>query len=957
MTYDDLLILIPSHSLEDFPTELGEKQAEGLLNPFIVAWHPVLIANAQRLPRWQRADENIPVQPNRLVMIPTKCAESVPESWIERARREGMHVVTGITERQALIDAVLAPLDQKPAVDPDLTADFLAFGHLYIQSELLTRHMRNFSHLDEPHLEREIVAAAKAACTQDGEGARKHLRHCYEMLLECRERYYPVDCFLLDLCLVIPRLAGEKLQQLLRSETPLNLMVTGADLEEIATTYPETIRLLKEGIQAKRVELIGGEHRDLCTPLLDLDTTVRQLTAGREVYERLLGTSPVVWGRRRYGVSRQMPQVLGRSGFTSGLHFVMDDGIYPDEEQSKLRWEGCDNSTLDSFSRIPLAGDSASSYLRLPVRVSESMDHDHVAGVCIARWPELRTPWLEDLRRAERYAPILGKFTTFGEFFTRTEHSGRPTEFKAEGYLSPFFVQAVAKQEAAPGTRYVEWWNRQTAFQSAAWLRTMAAMLWGRDWPALVAPTEAAFSAADPEAALEVVDASRKATGSLLSEGKSAMTAVFQHGTTSGRPGWIAFNPLSFARKAVISTDSGEAAVDGTRVLAAQAEGKGSTAVVEIPPCGFIWIPAAPAGTSQPSPSAKGGKAPPPLAEGLTVRNELFEVVLSDVTGGISQVRTYHRSPNRVSQQLAFRFSRERTINVGEGDEAQSYKTYYSEMQMTGSRVLATGPAVGAIETTGVLIDQQTGQTLAGYRQEVRLARGRSTIDVTVELDVQKKAEGDPWSNYYCARFAWKDSTAALTRAVQMGAHPVGEQERIESPHYVEIADESWRTTILGRGLTFHRQTGDRMVDTIFVTEGETARTFHFSIAIDDQYPMQAALDAMTPPIVLPVEKGPPSVGETGWLVHIGTRNVVLTGLHPIRGEGGEALATGSGFALRLLETEGRSKVFKLRLFRAPTSARQRDFRGHTVQTLQVDGDAVVVHIAPHEICEVEVTF
>ena len=36
MAYDDLVVLIPSHSLEDFPTELGDRDAAGLLNAFCV---------------------------------------------------------------------------------------------------------------------------------------------------------------------------------------------------------------------------------------------------------------------------------------------------------------------------------------------------------------------------------------------------------------------------------------------------------------------------------------------------------------------------------------------------------------------------------------------------------------------------------------------------------------------------------------------------------------------------------------------------------------------------------------------------------------------------------------------------------------------------------------------------------------------------------------------------------
>src|SRR5437016_1595527 len=57
MFYEDLIVLIPSHSLEDFPAEIGEDDAASLLNSFAVAWHPVLLAGAKVLPRWHRADD------------------------------------------------------------------------------------------------------------------------------------------------------------------------------------------------------------------------------------------------------------------------------------------------------------------------------------------------------------------------------------------------------------------------------------------------------------------------------------------------------------------------------------------------------------------------------------------------------------------------------------------------------------------------------------------------------------------------------------------------------------------------------------------------------------------------------------------------------------------------------------------------------------------------------------
>jgi alpha-mannosidase len=205
MTFDDLLILIPSHSLEDFPAEQGESEAASLLNSFAVPWHPALLAAAKVLPRWHRADDPPDSTQRRLILVPS-CAESwLPAGWAERLETEGCTVIRNLSDRTEMLQAALAPLDPGSAVDPELAADFLALGTCHLLLELLTRKMRHFSNLDEVHLQREVVGAAEAAVAGDAETARTRLQSCFDLLAESRERFYPVDCFLIDLCLLIPR--------------------------------------------------------------------------------------------------------------------------------------------------------------------------------------------------------------------------------------------------------------------------------------------------------------------------------------------------------------------------------------------------------------------------------------------------------------------------------------------------------------------------------------------------------------------------------------------------------------------------------------------------------------------------------------------------------------------------------------------------------------------------------
>src|SRR5579872_4110051 len=109
MLYRDLVVLFPSHGLEDFPTDLPDEKAAGLLNAFAVAWHPSLIAAAKALPREQRADNPPAGEPGRLILVPPACQDLLPAGWLEEARAAGGTVVVDHWEREALLQAVLAP--------------------------------------------------------------------------------------------------------------------------------------------------------------------------------------------------------------------------------------------------------------------------------------------------------------------------------------------------------------------------------------------------------------------------------------------------------------------------------------------------------------------------------------------------------------------------------------------------------------------------------------------------------------------------------------------------------------------------------------------------------------------------------------------------------------------------------------------------------------------------------
>lgn len=962
MTYVDVVVLIPCHSLEDFPTEQGDAAATGLLNSMAVAWHPQLLAATGQLPRWHRADDPPEPQPQQLYLVPDAANGWLPHDFPERARAVEAIVVQDLANRDDWAAAALQPLEPVE-IPADLISDFYALSTCWLMVELLTRHMRNFSSIDEVRLQTRTVGAARAVMAGDRETATTHLKSAFEVLQEARERFYPVESYLIDLCLVLPEMLDEKFAAMIADCPPFNLLVTGADLEVGCEKAPELQAALHAAVADGRLCLVGGEDRELSTPVLPMASLLHSLHHGSNQILKLSGQRPVVWGRRRFGLFPTMPQLLSRSGYRGALHVVLDDGIYPDQESTRLRWQSADGSIIDAWSRIPLAADSAATYLRFPVRLAESMDNDHVAGLALARWPDVSAPWYHDLRNMQKYAPVLGKFVTLSQFFEVTGSPGRLSAYEPKEYFTPFLIQHVARREADPLSRYAGHTLRRHRFDAANWCRTVTATLWGRslsseEATALESTIEAAGPDRESESVVEEASARLQAFETASIAGLAGIIGAKQGGT----PGFLVINPLAFDRRcSLLLPELMSPPPIAGPVKAVDFDSTGTrrhVVTVDIPGCGFAWVP-------QQSPSIpetrKDAPRKPAAAEPWVIRNERFELALNEQTGGVTQVRRPHKRENRFSQLVSFRFPRERTVPRSD-EEGMPLKSQYAETRCLGHEILpATGPFT-EIVSWGEIIDQKDDSKMAGFRQTVRLVRSKPVIEIEIELTDVKVPDGDPWNNYFCARFAWDDATAAITRCLLDGAYGFG-NERFESTEYIEAASETERLTIIPHGLPFHRKTGARMVDTLLVVAGETQRKFRFTIAIDQPYPLEAARDAVIPPFIVPTA-GPPPSGTAGWLFHLDARNVQMEQLSDcvpwIDDADDSASATPiaePGFAVRLIETEGQPRPVRLRCFRQPVRARKRDFLGNTLRELPIEGDAVIIDMTAHEVIEIELRF
>ncbi len=264
-----------------------------------------------------------------------------------------------------------------------------------------------------------------------------------ETLYEARNRFYPVDVYLLDLTMLTDSLLGPSLAAELAGELPTNLYGPIGLVDAAKAAHPATWSALLAAIDRGAAYVLGGEIQERALPLLPLETALDSVLQGTRHYEVLLGRLPQVYARHRAGLWPGLPQVLVKLAYQGALHFTLDDGRFPLPAQSKTRWEGIDASTLDAYGHLPSDAAKPETFLGLSRKMADSMDNDHVATVAFAHWPDAVSPWYQDLRRIARLSPVLGKFTLLDDYFAHTDMPGRLSKFDADQYRTPYLKQAI----------------------------------------------------------------------------------------------------------------------------------------------------------------------------------------------------------------------------------------------------------------------------------------------------------------------------------------------------------------------------------------------------------------------------------------------------------------------------------------------------------------------------------
>ncbi len=1001
MTIKQLVYLLPARTIEDLSLDRDNDDSEGILAAWTGLFHPALLARADAVPHFLPA-EDPPEEPHEsLIVIPPCCESQLPADWLHRAETAGARLIRGLKDRPAIVAAALQAAEVDLAAAWPLAPDFHALGYCYFLVEMLTRQLRYMTNLDEVSFRIAALAAAHAAAKGETAEAEKEIAQAFTLLQQAREYFYPVESHLLDLTVVAPTTIGHELTESLRSDLPLNLLINGRTLQLLAEENPEALDLIRRRWEAGTLGIVGGEEDEPAVPLMPLESIADELERGMAIYERLLGRRPSVFGRRRFGLSPLMPQVLLHSGLTGALHATLDDGRFPTGNQSRIRWEGLDGSGIEAIARVPIDVAQSSGFFRLPEKLSSSMDIDHIATVVFAHWPGQSCCWYEDLQRIAKHTTVIGEFCTIETYFTRTGMAGQSVKHKPDAYRAPYLTQAVAARQPDPISRWTRHYAARGALAALRSLRAINLAAGGQDLPEArsiaewtrqidrsadgepspggIAPTEAEIRRTVQLAAARLcetlTDSSGKAT-------------VSRSGTGEAGPGLLVVNPN--ASSTVIRIDAsplGRLPATASPVVCAGTDDRGADIVVEVPGMGFAWVP--PGNADAPATSPQRGwffrrraTTSRPVASENILENEFFQVVVDRRFGGIRAVLDPLSRGPRLAQQIALRWP--------EGDPNDpGHESHYTIPAADELRILRAGPVVGEILTSGRMVDPQ-GRLRGRFVQRTRVVRGSRLIELDIELDINEPLPNQPWQSYYAARFAWSDETATLRRSVQ-GASVPTDLAQFEAPEFWEIQTAKTRTTVLTGGLPYHRKVGFRRLDTLLVVAGETQRRFRLAIGVECPSPAAASLEWLSPAIVIP-SAAPPA--NLGWLFHVESRSVVATGWtplfvlppldaadvdtsaveHPTPGTAvepqqandvaGSSLHRRSadsahdrlrGVRVRLQETEGRGVRFGLRAPRPLALARRR-YAGQW-KTLAIEGDRAEIELPAYAWCEIELRF
>ena len=869
----------------------------------MAAHHPALFDMDTAMPRWEPASYPPFNLQQDIVIIPPCCESFWSEEWAKQAA--DCTLIRNAVHREEIIQQVLTARNRpEHSFDEEFIADCYALAAARFLIALINRNLYYLQTPDESRLKTLMTDALQAVQNNQPDAAHRAMQSMFDDIAMAKDSYHSAQNYFLELILVTKTTTGEPLRQRLHSEEKINLFMPADVLETLPETTPDTFLLLKSKAEQGKIHFIVDDTESQSLTLLPILDAADHLLAGISTYRELLNVSPTVYGRLTTGLSPVLPQLLKLTEMKGAIHFAPLAGWkIKENEQSKIMWQGTDNTSADALVRYPIDASTFLGFFEFADQLASQIGQDHIPTSVFALFPGQKSIWLDTLRRMTQFSTGLGKFVDIEEYFNDTVHAGGSYRFGYEKYP----VNALTELEQNPISRWNELHQKNADRLIQASLETLLKLL---NRPASDAPPAQQFAAAVlPALPMEKLDSPH-----LNPPSKEEKAGIKEEGI-------IVINPLSFARKMFIDDIA-----------------------VDVPPLGYTYIKPS-VHTETPQKKSFLGqffstKSEPVLARKIEedighgekrsvyiLENRYFSAKFDAISGTMRSIFTNRSRYNQLSRQIAFR--KNQTYSIQAADEIIFTKqtTETGQLKITGRLVCPDGEIAARFTETITI------------RSQSRLLEFNLTLDPILEM------EDDRWNSYLAVRYAWNDDTLTMRGNLNDGLHELPDRKHLHSPKLIDLRNEKGSLTFFSEGLPFHRHSGNRQLDTLLIVKGESHRQFRLGVGVNETNPALLSYDFLLSQngFAFPASCQPKT--PSSWLFLIESKNVIALHWEPV-------LETDKliGYMVYLQETEGRRAHFALRSFLPPKRAAAMNLQGKELKTFKINTDAVLIDMHAYEL-------
>ena len=438
-----IVVQYPCSQFDYLTSGRTESEAQELFEAWTAAHHPALLDLDTAMPRWETASYPPFNLQQDIVIIPPCCEPFWSEDWAKQTA--DCTLIRNTPHRNDIVQQILAARNcPAHSFDEDFIADCYVFAAARLLIALLNRNMHYMQTPDETRLKSSITDALQAVKDDRQEDVRRAMQHAFDEIARAKDTYHSTQNYFIELTLAAPTTLGEPLRQLLCRQEKINLFMSSSILETLPETNPGTFSQLKSATEQGKVCFIADESETESQPLLPILDAADRILAGISLYRDLLNVSPKIYGRLTTGLSPALPQLLKLTEWSGAIHFAPLAGWKIKEtDQSKIVWQGTDNTSVDALVRYPIDATVFLGFFEFADQLSTQINQDSVPTSVFALFPGQKSPWLDMLRRFNRFTSGLGKFVDIEEYFSSTVYSGGLQRFDCERYPVNALNEAV----------------------------------------------------------------------------------------------------------------------------------------------------------------------------------------------------------------------------------------------------------------------------------------------------------------------------------------------------------------------------------------------------------------------------------------------------------------------------------------------------------------------------------